>query len=194
MGSARLVAGSGSLKTDRLFGFGMLLIRTKSNQLRYYSGKAFPLVATSCAPHPFLRGHPATPPRLSSLRDSPPVCHVRWGSCFAPTELATPVACCAPSPRSSRRPLGCGTTPNAPLQPCTRASLRDFRCASGCVLLSPWLFRWLGLGYDHFLRFLQPPKSGFNPRPCEGATYAVCDRCGERRVSIRAPVKGRPSV
>jgi hypothetical protein len=75
MGSARLVGGSGPLKTDRLFSFGMLLIRTKSNQLRYGWAKAFPLVATVRAPHPFLRGHPATPPRLSSLRDSLPVCH-----------------------------------------------------------------------------------------------------------------------
>jgi hypothetical protein len=47
--------------------------------------KAFPLVATACAPHPFLRGHPATPPRPSSLRDSPPARAMRPASSFSPS-------------------------------------------------------------------------------------------------------------
>ncbi len=34
---------------------------------------------------------------------------------------------------------------------------------------------------------------GFNPRPREGATVSVFARTGDRRVSIRAPVRGRQS-
>ena len=119
----------------------------------FLMGKAFPLVATLCAPHPLLRGHPQRPDdpsrcgthhqheRYGQLRPSVPLVSLTperlrdFGLRFSLPSLA-PVACCAPSPRSSRRPMGCGTMPHAPLQPCTRASLRSFRCASGCVLLS----------------------------------------------------------
>ena len=35
--------------------------------------------------------------------------------------------------------------------------------------------------------------SCFDPRPCEGATTTVERMCTAERVSIRAPVRGRPA-
>ena len=36
------------------------------------------------------------------------------------------------------------------------------------------------------------PTWSFDPRPCEGATWVASVIAGERDVSIRAPVRGRP--